>query len=390
MSIVLENTGTRRIRIAGQADVTKVVSIATGREVRPYCIIDLALMPTSIRTFRALTPGQRHEVDFWLPCGGVPHLPGTYEIHATFSNHAGWPHVYDVYERGADEVWEGTVTMPPVTVTMLPPVISSRSTASNAQRELPGSEISAVSTLPATVLPRLEIEGRPRVQDLADYLNTILLGGSDDARSLALRGIARYGGRDMYTALRQGLPSSREETRYRVGAALSALTFTREEDGGEGFVEPAYWDAWWMRHGRKSREHWAREALKRRETPWQALRGRQSSPAARAADYLVTLHRADERLVRELSQHRSWRVRLATADAVASFDQRRAGELMIRELHNRYLAACGWAADRLSQLARTPYGFDCYDPAGRERGIEHWRREVGRLPRTPLVEASPL
>ena len=216
MSIVLENTGTRRIRIAGQADVTKVVSIATGREVRPYCIIDLALMPTSIRTFRALTPGQRHEFDFWLPCGGVPHLPGTYEIHATFSNHAGWPHVYDVYERGADEVWEGTVTMPPVTVTMLPPVISSRSTASNAQRELPGSEISAVSTLPATVLPRLEIEGRPRVQDLADYLNTILLGGSDDARSLALRGIARYGGRDMYTALRQGLPSSREETRYRV------------------------------------------------------------------------------------------------------------------------------------------------------------------------------
>jgi hypothetical protein len=91
--------------------------------------------------------------------------------------------------------------------------------------------------------------------------------------------------------------------------------------------------------------------------------------------------------VRELSQHHSYLVRLVLADFVAQADERSGARLYMRELNNRYVDACASANERLENLVRRRYPFDCGDPAQRRQAIVHWTTvvdgmEPGLLPLT--------
>lgn len=396
MWVVMENVGTKPLRVPDPtAAMTRLVSTTTRREMLiSLCYVTDSISisrPISVRNRRVLAPQQKLEEEiFEYSCrwGEVPPLPiDTYEVHVTLVNAADSPHVYDVYERGADEVWEGTLTLAPVSLTVIPSEISSAGADRRTKTAAQLSQWGGAAPSPFTEPPAsVSVEVRPQAVHLDTYLKTTLADGDEEDRSLALRGITRFGQKSMFSPLRQALDANNEETQYRVGIAMAALTFTDQSRGQ--FTSPIYWDAWWNRHGGQSREQWAREVLVRLNRRGQPFR-ESELPASKAAEYLVTSRGGDEQVIRDLSQHRSWRVRLAAADALASFNQRYAGELMLRELHNRYVAACESASGLLSQLTRIAYAFECLDPAARQRAIAHWRSAIDRLPNAPPPIDAP-
>jgi hypothetical protein len=136
--------------------------------------------------------------------------------------------------------------------------------------------------------------------------------------------------------------------------------------------EPAYWDAWWKNHVGRTRVQWAREALVRE--PLRSKLVKHDTAPSRAAEFLLANQGLSPALVGELALHRSWYVRLVAADAVARADERSGARLFIRELSNRYVAACASANYRLESLVRRRYQFDCFDPGQRQQAIAHWTR----------------
>jgi hypothetical protein len=73
--------------------------------------IDYDVRPTSVRNLPDLPPGRSREFPLsvgWNLPGALP--VGDYVFRATYANWAGSPELYDVHERGADEVWEGDLT----------------------------------------------------------------------------------------------------------------------------------------------------------------------------------------------------------------------------------------------------------------------------------------
>lgn len=134
--------------------------------------------------------------------------------------------------------------------------------------------------------------------------------------------------------------------------------------------------------------HWAREALVRE--PLRSKLVKHDMAPSRAAQFLLASQGLSPTLVRELTQHRSWLVRLAVADDVAKADARSGGRLFIRELSSRYVGACAAANRRLELLVRRRYQFDCFDPSQRQQAIAHWTAVVNGLDPgfLPLTVAS--
>jgi hypothetical protein len=115
LTLVLTNQGTRDLR-APEATLDHNVFLSAfdtdGNQLRPdiSSTVDFWLFPTTVRKLPRVKPGQSRE--FSLNGGLNPPtlLPaGTYEFRVRYSGGAGSPDLYDVYERGAEDVWEGAL-----------------------------------------------------------------------------------------------------------------------------------------------------------------------------------------------------------------------------------------------------------------------------------------
>ena len=205
---------------------------------------------------------------------------------------------------------------------------------------------------------------------LGDYIKAVVTERGTEDYSTAVQGIAVFGEAETYTPLRESLERADEVGRSYIVEALKALTFRNDERlSASQEATNRYWDDWWKRHGRRSRADWAREILARHELPSQGIAWSEASDAGRAATYLITsgVMRPD---ARELSTHRSWHVRVAAA--LAHTDKVQAGRLLLRELENRQLGACAIAGEKLRDMFRRPYRFDCGDPAERAQALRDW------------------
>jgi hypothetical protein len=116
LSLLLTNRGRARLRVPN-ARVDRSVSVRVfdtdGEPVPPRmgATIDYDVRPTSVRNLPDLPPGRSREFPLsvgWNLPGALP--AGDYVFRATYANWAGSPELYDVHERGADEVWEGDLT----------------------------------------------------------------------------------------------------------------------------------------------------------------------------------------------------------------------------------------------------------------------------------------
>jgi hypothetical protein len=265
MWVTLENTGPRPLRIPGAYGTARLFAAETGRELYvSRCGITNSTTgpPLRIGAMPSLAPRRTREFEFAPWCHIRMELPpGHYQIQAAIWNYAGFPSLYDVYERGADEVWEGTLPIPPVSFIMLPPHISS--SRSDAGLQPAGAAPAApYSGWPFPPREDVTFAVRPEPQYLGDYLSAVIDGGNN--QSLARSGISRFGDKAAYGPLRAAVASTDEAQQYRAGVALAALTFTHDvADSTGNFISPSAWDAWWKRNGARSREEWARDALSR-------------------------------------------------------------------------------------------------------------------------------
>lgn len=116
LTLVLTNQSTKRLR-APNAVIDLNVSIqvfdSDGMQVQPRlnAILEWRMFPTSVRTLPLLAAGRSTESALSLGQNAPLALPvGEYVYRVTYVSRAGWPSIYDVYERGADEVWEGELS----------------------------------------------------------------------------------------------------------------------------------------------------------------------------------------------------------------------------------------------------------------------------------------
>jgi len=114
--LVLTNNSTKRLRLPNAViDLNASIQVfdSDGREVQPRsnAILEWRMFPTSVRTLPVLAAGRSTESALSLGLNAPLALPvGEYVYRVTYVSRAGWPAIYDVYERGADEVWEGELT----------------------------------------------------------------------------------------------------------------------------------------------------------------------------------------------------------------------------------------------------------------------------------------
>ena len=256
--------------------------------------------------------------------------------------------------------------------------------ASAADRLLSALEVPPAT--PVNVSQAQDVKLQPDATALSEYVATIRSGdGDDNALELAVSGVVRFGNASTFGQLRDAMESADEHRRFRTGRVLVDFTFQNAEGPIErSMTTLPFWERWWQQNGRRSREQWARDALARRDPLSESLAWTPESGKRRAAEYLVTNQRGHPSIVRELAAHRSWRVRLGSADALVAFDAYYAGRLMLRELQNRYVGACTAAGNELSRLTGRWHPFQCNDVAGRERVTALWTRDVDLLPRGPL------
>jgi hypothetical protein len=116
LTLVLTNRAQTQLRVPNAA-VNLTTSIrafdSNGNAIPPRlsATIDRWVFPTSVHKLPALAAGRSME----FPLGGDWGMPdalpvGDYVFRATYVNRAGMPELYDVRERGAEEVWEGELT----------------------------------------------------------------------------------------------------------------------------------------------------------------------------------------------------------------------------------------------------------------------------------------
>jgi len=219
---------------------------------------------------------------------------------------------------------------------------------------------------------------RPDPAAVTEYVRAVIAGVEDErVRKEALKGIARFGTVEDFRRLKEALARCRDDCAagWLISPALVAMTFVSDLEVKT--EQLPFWDVWWKNHAGQTRVQWAREALARE--PLRSRLVRHDTAPSRAAEFLLANQGLSPALVRELTQHRSWLVRLAVADDVARADERSGGRLFIRELSNRYVGACATANERLELLVRKRYRFDCTDPAERQKAIAHWTKVVDSM-----------
>jgi hypothetical protein len=266
LTLVLTNRGRGRLRVpnAGVNLTTSVRAFnADGEEMpsRVSAILEYTADPTRVRTLPALPPGGSREFtlrsDFNMP--GV--LPvGDYVFRVTYMNRAGWPKLYDVYERGAEEVWEGELTTS--AAIRVDQVVTLGGTAlTDGRLQLSVPIVKPLKSPPPpspTVYPSDRFPSPPTAERLPEYVAAII--GSrwhSEYAKEELSGIARFGTHDTFKQLTTALSTAEDESNsaYVIDKALQALTF---EDGVLSLADRAeelrQWDRWWQQHGRHSRE----------------------------------------------------------------------------------------------------------------------------------------
>ena len=112
ITLVLTNQSRKRLRILNaEVDLNVFIQAfdSDGKQVQPRsnAIIDRYTFPTRVRNLPVLSAGRSTESVLSQSLNAPGALPvGEYVYRVTYVNRA----TYDVYERGADEVWEGELT----------------------------------------------------------------------------------------------------------------------------------------------------------------------------------------------------------------------------------------------------------------------------------------
>lgn len=166
LSLVLTNRSRERLRVADASVnfTTSVRAYDASGEVLPRMstIIDRVVLPRSVATLPVLNPGESRAFSVSSDVNVPGPLPvGEYVFRVTYVNRAGSPHVYDVYEPGAEDVWEGDLTAS-VTVRVRPLDAASERRLIQEVRE--GSPTAAAAAIRALGLSRAEAAVDPIVE----------------------------------------------------------------------------------------------------------------------------------------------------------------------------------------------------------------------------------
>jgi len=213
------------------------------------------------------------------------------------------------------------------------------------------------------VLAYLARHGQP--SELPRFVEAVVTGASY-VREAGVEGVARFGTRETFVALRAALTTAPANPDH-LRTALQRLTFMPIW----GPRELAEWDAWFARQTSRTREDWAQDALDRSAT---GRAGANSYFTARALEYLAGAGLLSDRRIEQALSVRDWFVRAAIADALVKRRPARAAAVYLGELDNRSLAACYNAAGKLAELAHEQVNVDCTTTADRQQAVARWRR----------------
>jgi len=128
-----------------------------------------------------------------------------------------------------------------------------------------------------------------------------------------------------------------------------------------------------------TRVEWALEAL--RQTDQQPRMSPFYARAEREALAFLVTHRNRELLpdFQRAAQSSRFAVRVEAARAIAAFDRRAAGQLLIREFSGRFLAACADANRALNELTGLNRSVNCREPEARSEAAATWNATVSAL-----------
>jgi HEAT repeat protein len=193
-------------------------------------------------------------------------------------------------------------------------------------------------------------------------------------REAAIMGIGRFGTEDDFPRLRRLFDLPRPDVHGYLPSALGALTFVSW--GQRQFLKAEQWDDWYEQHRTATRVEWALEALRQtdqqpRMSPFDAFAERQALAflvTRRNREFLPDFHRA--------AQTSRFAVRVEAARAIAAFDRRSAGQLLIREFTGRFLAACDAANRALNELTGLNRSINCREPDARSEAVATWNATV--------------
>jgi hypothetical protein len=199
--LTLKNVGTRRLLIRRPTPDDHVrpnphVEVYTGSGERLYgptvqcrCVSSLI----SVRDMMVLEPQQEYDVDLQVPrvesvttysgvwqivaqSRGLP--PGEYFLRAAYTNAPDFAYsLYDVYEPGAAEIWEGRIEAPPVRYVVLPPdearlqeLISTIDGPGNADAAIRTAGLARASRAADALVRRFQRDPASRLRVIASLL----------------------------------------------------------------------------------------------------------------------------------------------------------------------------------------------------------------------------
>jgi HEAT repeat protein len=194
-------------------------------------------------------------------------------------------------------------------------------------------------------------------------------------REAAINGIRRFGTEDDFTRLRRLFDLPRPDVHGYLPSALSALTFISVGQ----FREARHWDDWYEQHRTSTRVEWAREALQQTDKEARAWPF-DASPQREALAFLA--ERRNRQFLPDFqraAQTGRFAVRVEAARAIATFDRRAAGQLLIREFSGRFLGACAAANRALNELTGLNRSVNCREPETRQETAAAWDAALSGL-----------
>jgi HEAT repeats len=214
-----------------------------------------------------------------------------------------------------------------------------------------------------------------------DSLRDLFIAGlqspRQSIREAAIDGIRRFGTADDFPRIRRLFDVPSDQVRGYLPSALSGLTFTLASYPSDS--NPKFWDDWYAQHGRASRVDWAREALARTDQENRAS-SYDASPQRGALEFLVL--QRDPRFAPDFeraAQTTRYGVRVEAARAIATYDRRAAGRLLIREFSSRFYGACDAANRALNRLTGLDRPVNCLDPTAKREAATAWEAVLRTL-----------
>ena len=191
------------------------------------------------------------------------------------------------------------------------------------------------------------------------------------------RGIERFGTAADAAAIHAALRVAAEPAMYSLSDTLRRLTFASDDNAygltvtyvgtnGDGLTSVGgEWERWLRRRAGRTRAQWAEEAIDRAApdpyTWWE-----RPTSATGAVQYLASLPASPiHTLRRAAATSGSWRVRVASARALAATDRSYAIRLLVREFDNRSVGACWMAVRALEGVTGAMREVQCLDPLAR-------------------------